>query len=111
MNWYKTIRHYYKISSLKIIMQYIGWLLSSFPSLIRHKISCTQTILVIMVFRVVIQIFSMILKDFSSLRPRAVFCMESFVEKICVLARRKIRESGPTAFQIIFLESSNSRTN
>ena len=30
---------------------------------------------------------------------------------ICVLARREIRESGPTAFQIIILESSNSRTN
>ena len=53
----------------------------------------------------------MILKDFSSLRPRTVFCMVSFVEKICVLARREIRESGPTAFQIIILESSNSRTN
>ena len=49
----------------------------------------------------------MILKEFSSLRPGTVFCMVSFVEKICVLARREIRQSGPTAFQIIFLESSD----
>ena len=89
---------------------YTGWLLSSFPSLIRYKISYNQTILVIMVFKIVIQIFSMILKDLSSIRPGTVFCMVSSAEKICVLARREIRESGPTAFQIIFLESSNSRT-
>ena len=37
----------------------------------------------------------MILKDFSSLRPRTVFCMVGFVEKICVLARSEIRELGP----------------
>ena len=36
----------------------------------------------------------MILKYFSSLRPRTVFCMVSFVEKICVLERSEIRESG-----------------
>ena len=34
-----------------------------------------------------------------------------FCEKICVLARSENRESGTTAFQIIFLESSNFRTN
>ena len=45
----------------------------------------------------------MILKDFSSIRPRFVFCMVSFVKKICVLACREIRESGPTALHIIFL--------
>ena len=39
----------------------------------------------------------MILKDFSSLRPRTVFCMVSFVEKICVLGRSENLESGPTA--------------
>ena len=47
----------------------------------------------------------MTLKDFSSLRPETVFCMVSFVEEICVLAHSENRESGPTAFQIIFLES------
>ena len=31
--------------------------------------------------------------------------MVSFVEKICVLARREIRELGPTASQILFPES------
>ena len=33
--------------------------------------------------------------DFSSLRPRTVLCMVSFMEKICVLARSENRESGP----------------
>ena len=50
-------------------------------------------------------------KYFSSLRPGTVFCIVSFVEKKCVLTRSEKRESGPTAFQIIFLESRNSRTN
>ena len=36
------------------------------------------------------------------LRPRTVFCMVSFVEKICVLVRREIRKSGPTAFKLFF---------
>ena len=39
----------------------------------------------------------MILKDYSTLRPRTVFYMVSFVEIICVLARSEIRESGSTA--------------
>ena len=86
-------------------------LLSSFPSLIRYKISYTQTILVIMVFSDCYSNILNDLKDFSSLRPRTVFCMVSFVDKICVLERSEIRESGPTAFKNIFLESSNSRTN
>ena len=50
-------------------------------------------------------------KDFSSLRPGTVFCIVSFVEKKCVLTRSEKRESGSTAFQIIFLESLNSRIN
>ena len=47
----------------------------------------------------------MTLKYFSSLslRPGTVVCMVSFVEKKCVLTRSEKRESGPTAFQIIFL--------
>ena len=57
---------------------------------------------------------SNILNDFIrflSLRTGTVFCMVSFVKKICVLARSENRESGTTAFQIISLESSNFRTN
>ena len=53
----------------------------------------------------------MILKDFSILRLRNVFCMASFEKKKCVLIRSENRESGPTAFQVIFPESSNSRKN
>ena len=53
----------------------------------------------------------MILKRFSNLKPGTVFCMLSLVEKKCVPARSENRESGPTAFQIIFLESLNSRKN
>ena len=61
--------------------------------MIRYKISYTRTILVLWSLEIVIQIFSMVLKDFSSLRPRTVFCMVSFVEKICPSAQRnsKIR--------------------
>ena len=53
----------------------------------------------------------MILKDLSSLIPGTVFCMVIFMGEKCVLARSENRESGPTAFQMIFLESSNSRKN
>ena len=53
----------------------------------------------------------MVLKYFPSLRPGNVFCMVSFMAEKCVLARSKNRESGLTAFRMIFLESSNSRKN
>ena len=53
----------------------------------------------------------MILEDFSSLRPGTVFCMVIFMGKNCVLARSENRVSGPTPFQMIFLESSNSTKN
>ena len=39
----------------------------------------------------------MILKDFSILRLRNVFCMASLKKKECVLVRSENRESGPTA--------------
>ena len=39
----------------------------------------------------------MILKDFSILLLRNVFCMVNFGERKCVLARSENRESGPTA--------------
>ena len=39
----------------------------------------------------------MILKDFPSLRPRAVFCRVIFVKQKSVLASSENRESGSTA--------------
>ena len=48
----------------------------------------------------------MILKDLSSLRPRTVFCMMSFAEKIFLGAQR-IQESGSTTFQILRQISSH----
>ena len=83
----------------------------SVTSFFRYKISYTHTILVIMVF---IDCNSNIfndLKAFSNLSPGTVFCMVIFMGKKCVIARSENRESGPTAFQMIFLESSNSRKN
>ena len=53
----------------------------------------------------------MILIDLSSLRPGTVFCMVSFMGEKWVLARSENRVSGPTAFQKIILESSNSTKN
>ena len=39
-------------------------------------------------------------KRFLSLRPRTVFCMVSFVEKICVLAHREIRDRRGVVFDV-----------
>ena len=80
-------------------------------SFIRYKISYTQTILVIMVFR---DSKSNILNDFRRLfqsKTWTVFCMVIFMGEKCVLARSENRASGSTAFQMIILESSNSTKN
>ena len=51
----------------------------------------------------------MMLKYFSSIRLRTVFCRVIFVKKKFVLIHSQNRESGSTAFKINFPESSNSR--
>ena len=80
-------------------------------SFVSYNIVYTQTILVIMVLR---DCYSKIFNDFKKIfesKTRSVFCMLSLVEKKCVPVRSENRESGPTAFQIIFLVSLNSRKN
>ena len=72
--------------------QSTGWLLSSFPSLIRYKISYTQTILVIMVFR---DCNSNILNDskrfFESKTYNCVLYDEFCGENMCPGAQRNSR--------------------
>ena len=70
-----------------------GWLISSDTSFVRYKISYTQTILVIMVFR---ECKSNIFNDFKRFLESKTWncvCMVNFMEKKCVLARSENRES------------------
>ena len=79
------------------------WLISSVTSSIRYEISYSQTILVIMVFRYCnSNIFNDCKRFFESKTWNCV-CMVIFMGEKCVLARSENRESGPTAFQMIFL--------
>ena len=81
------------------------------PSFIRNKISYTRTILVIKIFR---DRNSNIFNDFKRFLESKTWnnvLYGDFYEEKCVLACSENRESGPTAFQMIILEYSNSRKN
>ena len=79
-----------------------GWHINSATSLLDIKLLKLEQSWLLWSLEFVIRKFSMILEDFSSLKPGTVFCMVSLVKKKSIPVRSENLESGPTAFQVIF---------